>query len=245
MRLLTTLFTLALFGAATTASAAPVSDEMVKQISSNLRVVNDSIEVRKVKASPVDGLYEVEIDTGEVILTSATGEHFVLGNMFEIKGGHFVNLTEQRKKGFRADTLKTLDKGDLVTFSPEGEVKATIYAFTDVDCGYCQKLHQEMAEYNAQGIEVHYLAFPRAGIGSRTYNEMVSVWCADDPQQAMTLAKTGGRVEPKDCDNPVAKQYALGNQFGVTGTPALVLEDGSLMPGYVPAAKLAAMLTQM
>ncbi len=244
MRLLAPLFSLALLACSTASLAADVTDEMTQQISAKLKIVNDSIQIRSIKASPIDGLYEVEVNTGETIFTSASGDHFMLGNLFEIQGNRFVNLSEQRKKGQRADTLKRLKTEDMVIFSPKGEVKATVYAFTDVDCGYCQKLHAEMAEYNELGIEVRYLAFPRAGVGSKTYNEMVSVWCADDRQQAMTLAKSGGTVPAKECDNPVAAQYALGQEFGVTGTPALVLEDGSLMPGYVPAAKLASYLVQ-
>ncbi len=244
MRLLAPLFSLSLLAISSFSLAAPVTDAMTQQITGKLKVVNESIQVRTIRPSPIDGLYEVEVNTGETIYTSASGDHFMLGNLFEIQGGRFVNLSEQRKKGFRADTLKSLNKEDLVVFSPKGEVKATVYVFTDVDCGYCQKLHDEMAEYNAQGIEIRYLAFPRAGVGSKTYNEMVSIWCADDRQQAMTLAKSGGQVPAKICDNPVATQYSLGQDFGVNGTPALVMEDGSLMPGYVPAEKLASYLTQ-
>ncbi|MEH6472184.1 MAG: DsbC family protein [Halopseudomonas sp.] len=217
---------------------------MTQQITQNLKVVNEAIQVRSIKPSPIDGLYEVEIDTGEIIFTSADGEHFVLGKLFQIQGQRFVNLSEQRKKGQRAETLKTLNTDDMVVFSPEGETKAVVYAFTDVDCGYCQKLHSEMAEYNGLGIEIRYLAYPRAGLKSRTYQDMVSVWCADDRKAAMTTAKSGGQVPIKECDNPVAEHYAMGSDFGVTGTPALVFEDGSLMPGYLPAAKLASYLQQ-
>ena len=129
-----------------------------------------------------------------------------------------------------------------MVFAPEKEVKHTISVFTDIDCGYCRKLHQEMAEYNKHGIKVRYLAYPRAGVGSEAYEKAVSVWCADDRQKAMTAAKTGGELKQKTCDNPVEAQFMLGQQLGISGTPALMLEDGQIFPGYVPADRLITML---
>ncbi|MNF31627.1 Thiol:disulfide interchange protein DsbC precursor [compost metagenome] len=111
--------------------------------------------------------------------------------------------------------------------------------FTDTDCGYCQKLHSEVTELNRLGVEVRYVAFPRQGLQSPAYTEMVNVWCAKDPQAAMTAAKSRQPVTTAQCDNPVAKQYALGQMIGVSGTPAIVLANGKLIPGYQPAAQLA------
>jgi len=114
--------------------------------------------------------------------------------------------------------------------------------FTDIDCGYCRKLHADMDKYNAQGIRVRYLFYPRAGLRSESYRKAVSVWCADDRKAAMTAAKTGRPLPARSCVNPVADQYNLGRQLGVRGTPALVLEDGEIIPGYVPPDKLRTML---
>ncbi|WP_242521826.1 thioredoxin fold domain-containing protein [Motiliproteus sp. SC1-56] len=224
-----------------TLGAAQAADP-AEQIRERLTAVNDRIEVVAVKASALPGIYEVELGSGEVLYSSESGNHFILGKLFEVRDSGFVNLTEQRQKAMRAEALAALEKEDMIIFSPEGEAVATLYAFTDVDCGYCRKLHNEMAEYNARGIEIRYLAFPRAGVDSGAYDKMVSVWCAEDPQQAMTLAKQGQVPPQAECENPVAEQYQMGVAFGVTGTPALVFEDGSLMPGYVPAERLAAFL---
>ncbi len=117
--------------------------------------------------------------------------------------------------------------------------------FTDIDCGYCRKLHAQMAEYNEQGIAISYLAFPRAGIGSRSYEKAVSVWCSEDQQDAMTQAKLGADPDPLQCDNPIAEQYQLGQQLGVTGTPALLTSSGQLIPGFVPPQQLRARLDSM
>jgi thiol:disulfide interchange protein DsbC len=137
--------------------------------------------------------------------------------------------------------LEALDESEMVVFAPENPQK-TVTVFTDFDCTYCRKLHQEVPVLNELGIAVRYLAYPRAGVGSASYDKMVSAWCADDPNTALTDAKMGKAIPQKTCANPVAKQYRLGDDFGVTGTPALILEDGQLLPGYMPASALAARL---
>ena len=125
-----------------------------------------------------------------------------------------------------------------ITFPAVGETKAKIAVFTDIDCGYCRKLHQEVPDMNKLGIEVSYLAYPRAGFGSDSYKKYVSAWCADDKLGAMTLAKNGKSIPSKNCDNPVDEQYHLGRAIGISGTPAIVLESGRLIPGYLSADKL-------
>ena len=127
-------------------------------------------------------------------------------------------------------------------FSPGPNPVASVLVFTDTDCGYCRKLHQEMADYNALGIEVRYVAYPRAGLGSPTYERMVSAWCAAEPLAALTRLKNGDSIPSKTCVNPVADQYELGQQIGLSGTPTIVLADGRMLPGYTPAAQLAEIL---
>src|SRR5690606_13363610 len=125
-------------------------------------------------------------------------------------------------------------------FKPKGKPKAVVSVFTDVDCGYCRKLHKEVPQLNAMGIEVRYLAYPRAGIGSESYQKLVTIWCAKDRQTAMTRFKNGEHVATSTCkDNPISDQYTLGDKMGVNGTPALVKVDGELIPGYMPADDLA------
>jgi len=126
---------------------------------------------------------------------------------------------------------------EQISFSPE-KAEYNLLVFTDLDCGYCRKLHNQMEEYNEEGIAIHYLAFPRAGVGSESYDKFVSVWCADDQREALTLAKNGDDPEPQKCPNPIADQYELGREVGVTGTPALVTADGTLIPCYMPPKQL-------
>jgi thiol:disulfide interchange protein DsbC len=125
----------------------------------------------------------------------------------------------------------------MIVFSPP-VTRYTVTVFTDVDCGYCAKLHRELDSYLAEGIAIRYIAFPRAGIPSQSYDEMVSVWCSADPRKAIGDAKARRPVEPKVCDNPVAKQYEMGRLVGVRGTPTIIMETGDVIPGYMPAAQL-------
>jgi thiol:disulfide interchange protein DsbC len=143
-----------------------------------------------------------------------------------------------------ADGQEGVDTSKQITFSPE-EPEYELMVFTDIDCGYCRKLHAQMEAYNENGIAISYMAFPRAGIGSRSYEKAVSVWCSADQQEAMTQAKLGAEPDPEQCDNPIAEQYQLGMALGVTGTPALLTSDGTLIPGYVPPAQLRERLEKM
>ena len=151
-----------------------------------------------------------------------------------------MNVTDTLRAGKRKAGLAKVPAADMVVFSPKKTpVRTSIYVFTDVDCGYCRKLHLEMQAINDLGIEVKYLAYPRAGLGSESYRKIVTAWCSADPNTALTALKTGKSLPDKTCANPVADQYELGRQIGITGTPAIVTADGELLPGYMPAAELA------
>jgi thiol:disulfide interchange protein DsbC len=116
--------------------------------------------------------------------------------------------------------------------------------FTDIDCGYCRKLHSQIKDYDRQGIQIRYLFYPRAGMDSESARKAEAVWCAKDRHQAMSDAKRGKSVSYRRCDNPVREHYLLGQAVGVTGTPALVLENGELIPGYIPPNRLRRLLDE-
>lgn len=194
------------------------------------------------KPSAIAGFYEVQVLGGPAIYVNRDATHFIAGDLFEIRPDGFSNLAEAARQHERAALIAAVDPADMIIFAPPNP-RATITVFTDVDCGYCRKLHNEIADINARGIAVHYLAYPRAGLGSPSYRKIASAWCAADRQAALTTLKRGGKIAENVCaDNPVAKELLLGEKVGVTGTPALVLEDGTLVPGYVPAQELAKML---
>lgn len=184
--------------------------------------------------TPVPGVLEVQVNN-RVVYMSEDGRYLMQGRLVDLDTQ--TDLTESAQTEIRRERLADLDTSDMVTFGPE-EAEHEIMVFTDTDCGYCRQLHRQIEDYNERGIRVHYLAFPRAGVDSKTYDTMVSVWCADDPQQAMTLAKEGKQPPEAQCENPVEAQYKLGQALGVTGTPALLTPEGRLFPGYVPPAQL-------
>lgn len=198
------------------------------------------LSIGAIAASEIPGLYSVQVKDGPVLYSTVDGKYFVLGDLYQVGANGFINLAEKARESGRADVMAGISASDMIIFSPEKPAKAAIMVFTDVDCFYCQKLHKEIPDLNRLGIEVRYLAYPRAGIGSDSYKKIASAWCADDPREAMNKLKRRERIATNVCpENPVAEQFKLGGQVGVTGTPALVTSEGRLMPGYMPALRLA------
>jgi thiol:disulfide interchange protein DsbC len=204
-----------------------------------LKALRPDIPIEKVRPSPVPGIYELELAGGTMFYGTADGRYLFAGDMYELGEHDLVNLAENGRTEKRRELMASVAVDDMVVFATGGETKAVINVFTDVDCGYCRKLHQEVPRLNELGVEVRYLAYPRAGIGSNSYQKIVSAWCAADPRSAITALKAGESIPNSSCENPVADHFELGHQVGVSGTPAIVLEDGRLLPGYMPAEDLA------
>lgn len=189
-----------------------------------------------VAESVVPGLYEVMVG-GQLMYISKEGRYVVQGDLIDLVAG--TNLTENRRSEMRAKAIEAVGEDNMVVFAPQGPAKHTVTVFTDIDCGYCRMLHQQIDSYTEQGIKIRYLAYPRSGIDTPSYDKAVTVWCSEDRKDAMTRAKQGEDIGVKTCPNPVKAQYELGQVMGVRGTPSLVLESGEMIPGYVPAARLA------
>ncbi len=185
-------------------------------------------------AAPFPGFREVVIG-GQVVYVSDDGRYLMQSQPFDIQNRHFA--ASEGLLAYRRKQLATIPAADRIVFSPPNP-KYTITVFTDIECGYCRKLHSQIAEINKQGIAVQYMAFPRMGLGSQDYKDMVSVWCAADRKQALTAAKQGGAVTAKSCKNPVTMEYDLGQRLGVNGTPAIFAPDGSQLGGYLPPDQL-------
>nr|CAA6828524.1 MAG: Thiol:disulfide interchange protein DsbC [uncultured Thiotrichaceae bacterium] len=191
--------------------------------------------------TPIDGIYQASFGM-ELIYVSKDGRYFFSGDM--IDGNTRTNLSEDARTTARKTEMTSNESKGAITFKAEGEEKHVLSVFTDVTCPYCTKLHKEVPKLNKAGVTVNYMAYPRAGVGSGGYKQMVSIWCADNQQDAMTKAKDGVAADVKSCDNPVANHFSLGKKVGVSGTPALVTADGTLIPGYRPAAQLVKMLEE-
>ena len=196
----------------------------------------------EVRATPIEGLYELRFGY-RLAYVDAEGRFGFLGSgdLEDVSTGE--NLSELRRAVLRRDLMASLDDWDTLDFMPD-ETVHQLLVFTDVDCGYCRRLHQQMAEYHQLGIGVRYAAFPRSGPDTDTWTSMQSIWCSDKRLEAMTRAKAGGFVPERQCgSSSVERHYELGRQIGIGGTPALVTPRGQLIPGYIPPARLAAMLS--
>lgn len=207
-----------------------------------LQFLPPDLPVQSVSGTPLEGVFALELANGQVLYAAAEGRYLFAGDLYQVGDEDVVNLTEQRRSKKRLALLDGVAEADMLIFAANGRRKAQVSIFTDVDCGYCRQMHQEMAEINALGIEVRYLAFPRAGPGSDAYRKIVSAWCAENPNQALTDLKMGRSIPERSCKNPVADQYQLAARLGVTGTPAIITEEGQLLPGYLPADRLAQVL---
>ncbi len=197
------------------------------------------VEIDSIQPTPIAGLYQVLIGS-EVIYMSRDGAYVVKGEILDINERR--NLTEDVRASSRVKLLNAIKKDEYIEFTGKNAHDA-IYVFTDIDCGYCRKLHQDVPELNARGISVRYLAYPRAGVDSAAGQEMSHVWCADDRQKALTAAKNRESIEAKSCDDPVAEQYALGQKLGVRGTPSIYLQNGRNLPGYMPPDEIEKQLS--
>jgi len=185
----------------------------------------------ELRATPIPGIFEFTRD-GDIAYVSADGRYAISGDMVEL--GSNVNLTEQHRRELRVRELAAVPEKDMLIFAPK-EPKYTVTVFTDVDCPYCRKLHSQIAEYNRLGVRVRYLLYPRNGPNTPSWTKAEQVWCSSDRNDALTRAKQGQELKTKACtDTPLPRVWALGQKFNVQGTPAIVMADGELLPGYLP-----------
>ncbi|MFK8049301.1 MAG: DsbC family protein [Halioglobus sp.] len=232
-----------LMTAGSATAGTPADPAIASKLKTTLETATKTMKVESVENSEIAGLYAVQFVNGPLIYSSAKGDHFVAGDMFRIAPNGFVNLAEQRRDGIRKTKLDKVATEEMIVFSPASTPKGVITVFTDITCFYCQKLHKEVPELNRRGVEVRYLAYPRAGLGSDGYRKLASAWCSADPQDALTRMKNKLAVTENVCSgNPVASQFQLGQELGVNGTPAIVTESGEMLPGYQTADELIAKL---
>jgi thiol:disulfide interchange protein DsbC len=228
---------------ATGLQAQEVDPGVERQLRARLALPSVGLAVESVEASEVDGMYRVQLQNGPVVYATKSGDFFILGDLYAIGPGGLVNLAEERRAKARLEAVEAIAMKDQIVFPAEGEALTHITVFTDVSCFYCQKLHKEVPELNRRGVEVRYLAYPRQGLGSPGFRQLATAWCADDRQSTLTRLKNRETLDENVCaGNPIASQFELGQAVGVRGTPAIVMPDGSMVPGYRSADDLVATL---
>ncbi|MFA5924324.1 MAG: DsbC family protein [Methylococcaceae bacterium] len=222
------------------AGQAAAAEKSTKAIVKALKKALPDAKPDLIKPSQIAGLYEVMVGP-KLFYVSRDGHYLIQGAMIDLET--MKNLTEPRLAEARINSLNKIGLNKMIIFKPKTP-KHWVYVFTDIDCGYCRKLHSEIDQYMNAGIEIRYLFFPRAGIGSTSWEKAVSVWCAKDRNDALTKAKKDEPIEKKQCDNPVAEHHALGTAMHAAGTPMIVTEKGNILAGYYSAAQLSPLLEQ-
>ena len=224
------LFSLALVASATVHADA-ASEAKVREA---VKALVPTAQIDSISESKLPGFHEVVL-SGQVLYISNDGKYLVQGMLYDIAAKR--DLTEDRKSTMRQAALAGVPKSRMISFPAKAE-KHRVIVFTDIDCGYCRKLHQQVAEYNNLGITIDYLFFPRSGPNTPSFDKAVTVWCAADRNKAFTEAKNGVELEKKTCDNPINDDFALGQKVGVNGTPMIVAADGSQIGGYLAPAQM-------
>ena len=231
-------------GLLATLPVAGIAGDEVTEASTRIREKFPELDDASIVPTPIAGLYEVRVGA-MVTYVTGDGGYLIEGQIIDVNSG--VNLTEERRKTVRAEAVEQVGESSMIVFGP-ASAEHTVTVFTDIDCGYCRKLHREMADYNANDIRVRYMFFPRSGPETDSWEKADQVWCSEDRNTALTNAKAGKPVGLQSDDleacgvTPVAQHYDLGRRFGIRGTPAIVLGSGEILPGYIPARELAAQL---
>ena len=219
-------------------NAAPAAQSAPSKTDPRADIVKkiDGLKLEDVRMTPVNGVFEITRGS-EISYASSDGRYVILGDMIDIDSD--ANLSETRRRAISSRILDGIPDSEMVVFSPK-DPKYTITVFTDIDCGYCRRLHSQIAEYNRLGIRVRYLFYPRTGPNTESWHKAEAVWCAPNRADALTRAKNGEDIKSPNCPaDIIARDYELGHKVGVEGTPAIFLSSGEMLPGYAPPATLA------
>ncbi len=220
-------------------SVAAADDAELEAVRAKITGMFESVDPGNINPGPVAGWYVIA-QAPIVAYVSADGRYLLQGDIIDLDT--HINVTEESRNDMRRDVLASVSDDDVIAFSPD-DVQYSVAIFTDIDCIYCRKLHAQIDEYMDNGIEVRYLLYPRNGPASRSWNTAQQVWCSKDRNHSLTMAKLDKGFDTQQCDSPmVSDHYRVGRDIGLSGTPAIVFEDGTMIAGYLPPEQLKARL---
>lgn len=229
----------AIIGSATLISSVSQADTADEIKAALADVIGSRGASAEIKESPMPDVFQADIGD-RVVFISKVGNHMLLGDVFDIQ--RKVSLSEEIKQSKALEVIEGIEEDEMIVFAPK-KTERTITVYTDVDCAYCRKLHKEVPTLLKSGVKVRYLWYPRSGVGTPSYDKAVSIWCSEDQLTAMNDAKLHNKFAEGSCDpNPVSAQYTSGQKVGVRGTPTIVVDDGTIIGGYLPAKSLIASL---
>lgn len=217
---------------------SPLAQAGPAAIKKSMAEIIPNVPIRSIKPSRIAGLFEVRIGA-EVYYVTSDGRFLINGDIINMKSR--LNLTAVARRQIRLELVNEVSEDKMIIYEP-GKTKRTVTVFTDVDCPYCRKFHKDVPALVKGGIRIRYLVFPRDGLATSTYQKSVSVWCSPDRKKALSIAKSGGKLKNRTCTNPIAEHFELAGRVGITGTPTLVVDDGQILPGYVPPDRLFVLL---
>lgn len=224
------------------ADADALIENLRNRLTQTLEVASgNQLQIVDIRQTAMTSVYEIEISTGELLYSDVSGEFLFAGDMFQASPAGLVNLSSETRQVRNQEKIASIPEEEMIIFSPSS-TKASLTVFTDVDCTYCRQLHRDMDQLLELGIEIKYVAYPRGGQMAESYDKMISVWCSEDRNRSLTQAKRGQNLPAFECDSPILEHYAIGNQIGISGTPALIMPDGQVIPGYMEPERLAATL---
>ena len=215
------------------AFAADSADKSIKELKQALTKYLPQAADANITKTPIEGVYQF-VSGSKVMYMTKDARYIFDGDLIDLLERR--NLTEEMRGVERKNSLDTLGEKNMLVYTPKVTTKHTITVFTDIYCPYCRRLHEEMDQYMAAGVKVRYIFLPFKG--KKSFDDSVSVWCADNPQKALDKAKSGEAIEAKTCEHPIEKHKLLASAIGIRGTPAIMFEDGNMSPGYVPAEKV-------
>ena len=212
------------------------SQDNIREVLKN--ILPDGAVIELIEPSPIPGIYAVYYGDLQPIYVTQDGSFFIYGDIYKINVNSISNITEKSIAERRKLILQNIPSEELISFKSSNE-QFSVIVFTDVDCGYCRKLHNQIDEYNSLGISINYAAFPRSGLGTSAFTKMVGAWCSNNPKDSMTKLKNNLTLDISFCENqPVSKQYIIGKKLGVDGTPSFFSMDGEMFPGYIEPEEL-------
>jgi thiol:disulfide interchange protein DsbC len=202
------------------------------------QIIPAELEIDSIQRSEVENFYEIELSDNSFFYVEENAQYLFLGDIYKLGENELINISQQKKFSSSQEMLKKINPESLISFTPE-LIKYKIYVFTDVDCGFCRKFHNQIGAYLNEGIQINYLAFPRSGVESETYKKMTTAWCSDDRQKVLTGLKNDEVFDQIDCvDNPIKEHYQLAKSIDIQGTPTIISSTGLTIPGFIEAKEI-------
>jgi thiol:disulfide interchange protein DsbC len=191
-------------------------------------------KIDEIRTTPMPGIWEVRIGT-DIMYSDAKGTYLLQGSMIDTATRR--NLTEERVDKLSAIDFASLPLKDAIVWK-NGNGKRKIAVFADPNCGYCKRLEKDLV--NVKDVTVYTFVIPI--LGGDSPEKSKSIWCAKDNTTVWRNWMIDGTAPARvmgQCDAAaIERNTALAKKHKVTGTPAIVFEDGTRAPGAIPAAEI-------